>query len=159
MAVLKKGVLALSNCVAPYALPTIAQFQTQFVRDFPYGTDMNVNVLDQDITNAFTQATMTINQGMWSNQTNFTYGYLLLAAHFLVLTLRSSSQGINGQYNFLQSGKGAGSVNESFGIPERITNNPDLAMYCKTNYGAQYLQLLWPQLVGQCFNAIGRTKP
>ncbi len=142
-----------------YTAPTVAQFQAQFIRDFPYGTDPNVSVLPQDITNAFAIAEISINQALWSSQTQYTIAFNLLAAHFLVLTLRASSQGLNGQYNWAQNSKSVGSVSESFSIPQRILDNPDFMAYTKTNYGAQYLNLLWPQLSGQMFTVLGRTLP
>lgn len=142
-----------------YTAPTIAQFKTQFIRDFPYGTDPNVSVLDVDVLNAFNLVDITINQALWDNQTQFQIGYGYLAAHFLVLNLRASSQGLNGQYTFLQNSKSVGSVSESFTIPQRVIDNPDFAQYFKTNYGAMYMQLVWPQLAGQMFSVYGRTKP
>lgn len=142
-----------------YTAPTIANFKTQFFRDFPYGTDQNVAVLDQDILNAFNQCDITINAQLWPNQSAYNYGYLLLAAHYLVLALRASSQGLNGQYNWAQNSKAVGSVNEAFQIPQRLIDNPDFMAYAKTNYGAQYLNILWPYLCGQMFSVAGRTKP
>ncbi len=142
-----------------YTAPTVAQFQAQFIRDFPYGTDPNVSVLPQDIINAFNMVDMTINQALWDSQTQYTIAYNLLAAHFLVLNLRASSQGLNGQFNWAQNSKSVGGVSESFSIPQRVLDNPDFMMYTKTNYGAQYLQLLWPQLSGQIFSVHGRTLP
>ena len=82
-----------------------------------------------------------------------------MAAHYLVTNLRASSQGINGQYAWLEQSKGAGAVNQSFAIPQRILDNPLFAMLTKTNYGASFLQLVLPQLTGQMFNAYGMTKP
>lgn len=102
---------------------------------------------------------MNINPALFPDQTSYTMGYNLLAAHYLVLNLRASSQGINGQYNFLQQSKSVGSIAESFGIPPRILDNPTFAMLCKTNYGAQYLQLLLPQLSGQMFTTFRSTLP
>ena len=142
-----------------YVAPTIQQFQAQFFRDFPYGTDPAVSVLDQDICNAFNQVDISINPNLWPNQTAYQLGYLLLAAHFLVLNLRAASQGLNGQFSWIQASKAVGSVSESFSIPERLVNNPDFMAYSKTNYGAQYLNLLWPYLCGQMFSVMGRTKP
>lgn len=142
-----------------YVASTIAQFQAQFVRDFPYGTDPNTSVLPVDITNAFNLVDMAINQALWDNQTAYNIGYNYLAAHFLVLNLRASSQGINGQYNWMQNSKSVGSVSESFTIPQRVIDNPDFAQYFKTNYGAMYMQLLWPKLCGQIFTVFGHTKP
>lgn len=142
-----------------YTAPTVQQFQTQFVRDFRYGTDPNNFVLDQDITNAFNLVEMSINQALWPSQLAYQTAYGYLAAHFMVLNLRASSQGLNGQYNWAQNSKSVGSVSESFTIPQRIIDNPDFMQYMKTNYGAMYLNLLWPLLNGQVFTVMGRTKP
>lgn len=148
-----KGILLAFNN------PSVADFQSQFVRDFPYGTDPNVSVLDSDITYAFIMTNVNINSALFSNQGSYSLGYNLMSAHYLVMNLRASSQGINGQYNFLQASKGVGSVNEAFSIPPRITENPYWAMLTKTNYGQQFLFLILPQLEGQFFNAYGTTLP
>lgn len=137
--------------------PSVADFQSFFTRDFPYGTDPNVAVLDSDITKAFLFVNVNMNEALFADQGSYNVGYLLLSAHYLVMNLRSSSQGINGQFNFLQSGKSAGAISESFAIPQRILDNPDWAILCKTNYGAQFIQLVLPQLSGQIFNAYGHT--
>lgn len=142
-----------------YTAPTIAQFKAQFVRDFPYGTDPNVSVIDTDITNAFALVDSQINQDFWPTQSNYQQGYCYLAAHYLVLNLRSSSQGISGQFNWAQASKGVGGVSESFSVPERVQNNPLLMMLTKTNYGAMYLQLILPYLDGQMFSVCGFTSP
>lgn len=142
-----------------YNNPSVADFKNQFMRDFPYGTDPSISVIDADITSAFQLVNFNINQGLFPDQGSYTYGYNLLAAHFLVTNLRASSQGINGQYNFLQQGKGAGPVNETFAIPQRILDNPELSMLAKTNYGAQFLTVILPQLAGNMFIACGTTLP
>lgn len=132
-----------------------------FVRDFPYGDDIDENVLDQDITNAFVyvNASGQPNPALFSDQASYSLGYLLLAAHALVENIRASSQGLNGQYNFLQASKGAGPINESFSIPQQILDHPILSMLTKTNYGSRYLQLVLPQLSGQVIIAHGTTLP
>ena len=140
-----------------YTNPAVSDFQNQFVRDFKFGVDPKVSVLATDIGNALIQTNMTINPAMWPDQGSYTFGYLLLAAHFMVLSLRASSQGLNGQWNWAQAGKSVGSLNETFEIPQRIKDNPDFMAYYKTNYGAQYMNLLWPQLCGQMFQIQGRT--
>lgn len=142
-----------------YVAPTIANFQAQFIRDFPYGTDINTQVLDNDILNAFNLVDMNINQALWDSQQSYAMGYLYLAAHYLVISLRQSSQGINGQWNWSQQSKGVGSVNEAFGIPQRMMDNPEFMALTKTNYGAQYLVFLLPKLVGNYFSVCGRTHP
>lgn len=142
-----------------YTNPSVAQFQSQFTRDFPFGTDPSTQVLDSDVTYAFTFVNVNINQALFADQGSYTLGYNLLAAHYLVMNLRASSQGINGQFNFLQASKGVGSVSEAFSIPQRILDNPDWAILCKTNYGAMFIQLIIPQLAGQMYIAYGTTLP
>lgn len=142
-----------------YTVPTLQNFKDFFVRDFPYGTDVNVAVLDADITKAFSFVDAMINPNLFSSQAAYTNGYLLLSAHFLVMNLRASSQGLNGQFNFLQASKSVGPVSEAFSIPQRILDNPELAILVKTNYGAQYLQMVLPQLAGQMFTVCGGTRP
>jgi hypothetical protein len=142
-----------------YSDPSVADFKTYFNRDFPYGTDVNVAVTDTDIGKAFQMVGINMNPGLFGYQSSYTIGYLLMAAHFLVMNLRASSQGLNGQFSFLEASKSVGSVAQAFSIPQRILDNPEMAMYCKTNYGAQFLQLVLPQLAGQMFIAYGSTRP
>lgn len=142
-----------------YVNPSVSEFQAQFVRDFPYGTDPNISVLNQDIVNAQVFCQYSINPALWSDQTSYSMAFNLLTAHYMCLNLRASSQGLNGQYNWAQNNKSVQGVSEGFQIPERISNNPELMMLTKTNYGALYLQLLLPQLAGQMFVVYGRTKP
>lgn len=144
--------------------PTVSDFKTQFFRDFPYQDpalppNLDAFIQDQDITNAFTATNVNFNQGLFADQPSYSLGYLLLSAHYLVLNIRQSSQGLSGQFNFTQASKGAGNVNEAFSIPQRILDNPEFAMLAKTNYGAQFLLLILPQLSGQIFNVYGSTRP
>lgn len=136
--------------------PTIADFKAYFNRDFPYGSTIDT-VMDDDITKALSEVLFNFNTSLFSTQSNYTLAYLLLAAHYLVTNLRNSSQGVAGQYSFLQSSRGVGSVSEGLSIPQRILDSPELAMLCKTNYGAKYVMLLLPQLSGQIFTVCGRT--
>lgn len=141
-----------------YNDPTIADFKTKFARDFPFGsTPETVN--DSDIANAYATTTAVLNPALFGNQQIYTLGYLLLAAHHLVTALRASSQGVAGSYSWLTASKSVGSVSESFSIPQRILDNPVLALLAKTNYGVQYLELILPKLVGQSFAVCGRTLP
>lgn len=142
-----------------YNNPSVSDFQAQFFRDFPYGTDINTTVVAQDIANAFQQTNMNINPNCWGDQSSYTLAYLYLSAHYLVLNIRASSQGLNGQWNWAQNNKAVGAVSEGFEIPERLKNNPDFMAYYKTNYGAQYMNWLWPQLSGQIFTVCGTTSP
>jgi len=139
--------------------PSVQNFKDFFARDFPYGTDITTSIVDADITKAFTFTNVNINQALFGDQGSYNIGYYLLSAHYLVMNLRASSQGLSGQFNFLQQSKNVGNVSEAFGIPQRILDNPDWAILCKTNYGAQYIQLVLPQLAGQIYSVHGSTRP
>lgn len=138
-----------------YTNPSVADFQAYFFRDFPYGTDIDTSVTDNDINIAFGVANININASLFSNQGSYNVGYYLLSAHYLVMNLRQSSQGINGQFAFLEQSKGVGGINSSFVIPQRVLDNPNWSMLAKTNYGAQYLQILLSQLSGQMYTVPG----
>jgi hypothetical protein len=142
-----------------YENPSVADFKSFFNRDFPYGTDQETQVLDSDITKAFAMTNVNMNQALFGYQSSYNIGYLLMSAHYLVMNLRASSQGINGQFSFLESSKGVGSVSQAFAIPQRVLDNPDWSILCKTNYGAQFIQLVLPQLAGNMFIARGSTRP
>lgn len=142
-----------------YTRPSVSDFKSFFNRDFPYGIDANVAILDADITKAYSFTEINVNEALFGDQASFNVGYLLLSAHYLVMNLRASSQGLNGQFNFLQQSKGVGAVNEAFAIPQRILDNPDWAILTKTNYGAQFIQLILPQLAGQIYAVCGSTRP
>lgn len=143
----------------PWTNPSVSDFQAFFQRDFPYGSDITTSITPTDIANAINSAAYSINPGMFGDQGSYNIAFLNLAAHFLVMSIRTSSQGIVGQYNFLQNSKGVGSVSESFNIPPRITNDPYLSMFAKTNYGATYLMIVLPQLNGAMLSVCGQTKP
>lgn len=142
-----------------YTAPTISDFKTRFARDFPFGIDPDTQILDSDITTAYGMVDVQINEGLFGTQGFYTQGYLLLAAHYLVLNIRASSQGINGQYNFLQNSKGVGAASEGFAIPQRFMDSPVLAMLVKTHYGALYVQMILPQLTGAVYSVCGGTLP
>ena len=139
--------------------PSVNDYKSFFIRDFPYGTDPNTSILDSDIAKAFTFTNVNINPALFGDQTSYNIGYFLLSAHYMVMNIRASSQGINGQFSFLEAGKGVGSISQSFSIPQRVLDNPDWSILCKTNYGAQYIQFVLPQLAGNTFIVYGSTRP
>lgn len=142
-----------------YSNPTITDFQEYFTRDFPYGTDPDTSILTSDIAKAFGQTNMTINQGLFSSQEDYTTCYLWLSAHWLVVDLKASAQGIASQFDWSPTSKSVGSVSESFTIPQRILDNPLYAQYSMTYYGMKYLMLILPNITGQMFFVPGRTLP
>lgn len=139
--------------------PQVADFKSFFQRDFVYNSDINKGITDTDIAVAFTKVNPFINPEFFPDQTTYNNNYLLLAAHYMVLSIRRSGQGLNSQANFLLSGKSAGPVSSSFSIPQRLLDNPELANLCKTGYGEEYLMYVLPQLSGFIFVAPRRTHP
>lgn len=138
-----------------YTNPSVSDFKNYFTRDFAYGVDPDTSILDIDIANAYQLVNVNINQGLFTVQSNYNLGYLFLAAHFLTLNIRASSQGVNGQFNWLEKSKSTDKISSTFEIPERILNNPLFSMYTKSNYGMMYLQMLLPQLTGFMFPVLG----
>lgn len=137
--------------------PTIAEFQAYFNRDFPYGNADLTTVNDTDIQKALIQTQNTLNIRLFPNQNIFTQGSLLLSAHFLVENLRTSAQGIAGKFPWLDASKSAGGVSNTFQIPDRILENPELAILADTRYGTQFLYLVLPLLSGVMFSVQGGT--
>lgn len=140
-----------------YTNPTVADFKTYFVRDFPYGNADLSTIQDGDITKALDQQQNSINPLLFPNQNLYTPGALQLSAHFLVANLRASSQGIAGKWDWLIASKGVAAVNATYKIPDRVGNDPMLSMLCSTTYGAQYVFAILPQLTGQMFAVLGGT--
>lgn len=138
--------------------PSVADFKAYFVRDFQYGATVD-KVMDADITKAYGETAMNFNSALWPDQASYTMGYLYLTAHFLVMDLRASSQGVRGQYNFPQANKSVGNVSEGYAIPPQITDHPVYSMLSKTYYGAKYLFLVLPQLTGNIVAVCGSTQP
>lgn len=141
-----------------YVKPDVDDFKELFTRDFPFGESSEF-VMDSDITRAYGEVDVNLNEGLYEDQASFTLSYLYLAAHFLVMDLRASSQGIQGSYAWMTSGKSVGSVSESYAIPDKILANPYYAMLSKTNYGAKFLMMLMPRLVGQIYVVAGGVRP
>lgn len=142
-----------------FTRPDETDFKAFFTRDFPYGTDPDESVLDADITRALSETECVFNDDLFADQDCFDVGYLNLAAHNLVMNLRASSQGISGQFSWLEVSKAVGNVSQGFQIPQSVLDHPILSLYSKTNYGAKYLSLVITKITGQVFTACGSTLP
>lgn len=106
-------------------------------------------VSDFDIARAFNAAeAFNMTRNLSGSQSAFTYAYNLLAAHYLCETLQASMTGLGGKAEWLTQSKMVGNVSESYQIPPRVLNSPFLAKLSRTTYGAQFLELFSPQLVG-----------
>lgn len=141
-----------------YTAPTVTDFKEYFARDFVYGVSID-KVRDSDVTIALAQAGSYINSDLFDSQGIYTFGYLLLAAYFLVVRLQASSQGQNGQFTWMTTSKSVGSVSEGLTIPDRILANPEYAMLTRNAYGAEFLFLILPYLSGAVYVVLGDTLP
>lgn len=153
------GICTATQGQNQYQDPSVAQFMAFYDRDFPFGTDVNTSIRQQDVLKAFQQANAQINSTLYLTQTSFTTGLLWLSAHFLCVNINNSSQGINGQFNWGETSKGAGGISQSFAIPAAIQESPVFNGLTKTTYGAQYLLDLYPRLTGGMSSTRGWTKP
>lgn len=141
-----------------FTMPTVDDFKSFFTRDFPFGTDINENVLDADIERALNSVECRINQALFCDQKQFTEGFLNFAAHQLVTQMQASSQGLSGSAHWIVNSRSVGSVSESYSIPQSILDNPVLAPLSSTTYGLEYITLILPNLVGPVFVIEGATQ-
>lgn len=144
-----------------YTNPTGLQFQQYFQRDFPYTNDSVTltGVNNLDINNALIIMSYNINQKLFPDQTSYTVGALYLAGHYLVLAIRQGTQGITGNWPWLESSKSVGPASQGFNIPQRILDNYKLSFLSKTYYGMLYLDFISQYLNGAAMVLPGRTNP
>lgn len=150
-----------------YINPTVADFKTYFSRDFPFQPDPPADppgvvepdkyVQDSDIDKARSQTDVMINQGLFTSQASYTIGYNLLCAHYLVQNLRQSAAGLNGSFQWPAGSKSVGSVSISQAIPQKILNNPIYAWFTTSNYGMEYLVMIYPMMRGYMKVVAGHT--
>lgn len=117
-------------------------------------------VTDYDIARALTAAMQfNFNPGLFSSQAAYTYAANLLSAHYLCETVVAGTTGLNGKAEWLTKAKQVGNVHEQFDIPQRILNSPFLSKLSKTTYGAQFLELVSPQLIANFKTFYRQTLP
>ncbi len=135
-------------------LPTSGYPNWQEVSD-----SVNNYVLDADITKAFTEAQATFNQALFDNDADIQLAYLYMTAHYLVMDIQASLQGLQSSGSFTVNSRTVGSVSESYGVPDSFTNDPQFAYWVKTQYGMKYLSLIQNRLIGAVFTVDGGTNP
>lgn len=143
---------------------TVADFQTQFPRDFKYGSGLET-VRDVDIQAALNFASTVFNPSLFDTTLVGLTGqetsealmcYLNASAHFLVLSLQAAGglaavsryQGPNSQGDGIITNKSVGGVSIGYEWPALVIDNPALFQFTKTAYGQAYLQVLVLKLVG-----------
>ena len=142
-----------------YTNPTVQDFKDFFVRDFPYGVNIDENVLDADISRAQLETNIKINEGIMSTQEFYTLAHNYLSAHHLIMNIRASSQGLSSKFSWAVSSKSVGSVSTSQAIPNDIVNNPVWNWYTQSGYGVEYIMMIYPFLSGAFGSVGGATLP
>lgn len=139
---------------------TVEDFKGWFSRDFPYSENGDLaGVRDIDIEKAFMEASMNFNSQLFETCEEKKLGFLYLAAHYLVIDLQNSSQGINGKYEGIMSTKSVGSVSVGYTIPDWVMASPIYSLLSQTRYGMKYLSLIIPLLIGNIGVVKGATHP
>jgi hypothetical protein len=121
-------------------------------------TDLK-KITDDDLNGAILDAQYNINEGLFATQQTFTRAFLYLAAHQLVEKVLMGMEGLASQYNWLTTSKSVGDVAEAFQIPKYLAEDPMLSHFSKTRYGAMYLQIISPLLVGHTMALPRATLP
>ena len=132
------------QCIAENttALPTVTTAWTLY-------NDSVLNYTqDSDILEAFAEAEINFNEGLFPDEATAKKVFLFLAAHYLTVDFNNAI-GSN-QIGILTS-KSVGSVSEGYSIPSWLLNNPVLSMYATTGYGIKYASLIKPYITGNVF--------
>ena len=118
---------------------------------------VNNYIQDSDIMRAFNEAVINFNANLFTDQNSAIMVFLYLAAHYLVIDLNNAANPLAmGFIGFTQS-KSVGSVSQSFALPDFVTKNAALSQYMQTGYGAKYVSLIYPYLIGNVLFFPGRT--
>lgn len=116
-------------------------------------------VQDQDILNAFAEAQVCFNQGLFGNPAQVLLGYLYMTAHYLCNDLKAARGGVNSSASFPVTSRSVGSVSEAYAIPAAYTSNPIYAMYTQTAYGMKFLAMALPNMTGNMAAVFGGAQP
>ena len=130
------------------ALPTVTT-------DWDLYNDSVLNYTqDSDILNAYNEAKVNFNEGLFPDDQTALMVFLYLTAYYLTVDFNNAlgSNGIG-----IATSRSVGSVSESYTIPQWINDYPTLAMYATNGYGVKYCTLIKPYLVGNVMLIQGRT--
>lgn len=112
---------------------------------------------DTDIEKAIGEMTAMLPVARFEEPT-LTLAQLYLTAHCLCNDIKTSNAGLASQISFPVQSKSAGSISESYGIPQKFLQSPLYAFYITSQYGLKYLALLMPRIIGNISIAYGWTQ-
>jgi hypothetical protein len=117
-------------------------------------------VQDADITNAFNQAQMNFNTGLWGTDSDAVLAYLFLTAYYLCVDFKNALAGLSSQSGAgIMTGRSVGSISESYTVPQSYMEDAVLAAYTVNGYGMKYLTLAMPRIRGNAAAVCGGPRP
>lgn len=119
-----------------------------------YNTTVLNYTQDSDIVNAFGEAKINFNEGLFPNEEIALMVFLYLTAHYLTVDFNNA---IGSNNIGVLTSKSVGPVSEGYSLPQWLTSNPALSVYASTGYGIKYASLIRPYLVGNIMLFKGRT--
>ncbi len=145
---------------------TVAEFKVQFNRDFNYG-DGTDSIMDSDITKGINEAMLMFNCGLWSTS-EVKIAFLYASAHMMVVAVQAAgglgapkkALGATNRGGGVIGNKSVGQVSVQYaGLETWVQKYPILSDFLRTDYGAKYLLLLKPRMVGNIFTAPSPRDP
>lgn len=117
-------------------------------------------VLDADIEKAYFQAKQFFNNNLFDNETDLLSYICYLIAHYLVIDLQMSQEGVNSTGYYIPNHTTVGDVSESYSNPTNSQGDSFILYQLnQTRYGQKYLSLISPLLVGHFNSVRGTTTP
>lgn len=123
-------------------------------------SETSMYVLDSDIEKAYFQAKQFFNNNLFDNETDLLSYICYLIAHYLVIDLQMSQEGINSTGYYIPNHTTVGDVSESYSNPANSQGDSFILYQLnQTRYGQKYLSLISPLLVGHFNSVRGTTTP
>lgn len=117
-------------------------------------------VLDSDIEKAYFQAKQFFNNNLFDNENDLLSYICYLIAHYLVIDLQMSQEGVNSTGYYIPNHTTVGDVSESYSNPTNSQGDSFILYQLnQTRYGQKYLSLISPLLVGHFNSVKGTTTP
>ena len=123
-------------------------------------SETNVYVLDSDIEKAYFQARQFFNPNLFDNENDLLSYICYLIAHYLVIDIQMSQEGVNSTGYYIPNHTTVGDVSESYSNPTNSQGDSFILYQLnQTRYGQKYLSLISPLLVGHYNSIRGTTTP
>ena len=136
-------------------------FKAYFDKAFTYAPETDPNnmqyVRDKDILNAYSQADLLFNEGLFRDDDEKKLAFFFLTAHYLCMDTQMDNAGLNSTGQFSMTSKSVGNVSASYAIPEVYQNDPTLNYLSQTQFGCKYLSIIIPRAIGRVAIVRGTT--